>query len=551
VSIRPPSDLDVGRFFGPMAFHPAGAYAKNNACYPRRGDGPREHAGSQPNRQASIQGDRGIMQERLKALNCLYKLSEIISQHDQTLDAIMRRAVALIPPAFANPETVCARIDISDTGYRTDNFVETAEQLQAEIVVNGVAAGTITVGTVAAGEEHGQAPFSTDEMTLVAAIAERLGKTVERSQALADLEESEQRFRILVENSLTGISIVQGDAVVYQNAEQERLLGPLPRSSIMGDANKIHPEDLPTVERLSRDMVDGKIDSMHIDFRLLPAGGQREPTWINCRANRVIYRKRPSILFNMMDMTQSKELEKRLIAQDKMASLGRVAAGIAHEIRNPLSGINIYLDTLGKFIGRGDSPDQIQTILRHLASASKKIESVIRRVMDFSKPSQPAFIVSPINRPVEEALKLTATTLKKSGIALDVALADGLPPCRIDPQQLEEVVLNLINNAADAMRALSEGKRIRIVSGREGAFVALRILDSGPGIDLEDKQQIFDPFFTTKSDSTGIGLSICKRILADHGGRIDVRESLWGGAEFVLLLPIPEPGDPPSAASAP
>jgi len=481
------------------------------------------------------------MQERLKALNCLYKLSEIISQYDQTIDAILERAVELIPHAFENPASVCAGIDINGAAYRTDNFAETARQFHTPIVVDGMPAGTITVGALDAPQAAVQDPFSEEEKTLVAAIAERLGKTVERSQVQADLTESEERFRILVENSLTGISIVQGDTVVYQNKEQERLLGPLPRSSILGDAQKIHPGDLPKVKQFSRDMVAGTIGSMDIDFRLLPAKGKREPTWINCRANRVVYRKTPSILFNMMDMTRSKELEKRLIAQDKMASLGRVAAGIAHEIRNPLSGVNIYLNTLEKFIERGDSEDKIKSILEHLTLASKKIESVIRRVMDFSKPSQPAFILAPIDRPVEEALKLTATTLRKSGIVLEVALAEELPACRLDPHQLEEVVLNIITNAADSMRTMSDGKRIRLVSELQTPHVVLRILDSGPGIAPEDKQKIFDPFFTTKSDSTGIGLSICKRIVSDHGGSLDVRESPWGGTEFVLLLPVPEP----------
>jgi PAS domain S-box-containing protein len=379
------------------------------------------------------------------------------------------------------------------------------------------------------------------EKTSMVTIAERSGKNLERSQARADLKESEERFRILVENSLTGISIVQGSAVVYQNKEQERLLGPLPRSNIMGDDQKIHPQDLPKVKQLSQDMVDGKIESMDIDFRLLPRAGKRASTWINCRAHRVVYRKEPSMLFNMMDMTRSKELEKRIIAQDKMASLGRVAAGIAHEIRNPLSGINIYLNTLEKFIERGDSEDKIKPIFQRLTSASKKIESVIRRVMDFSKPSQPAFILAPIDRPVEDALKLTATTLRKSGIVLEIELAEKLPECRLDPQQLEEVVLNIINNAADSMRQMNDGKRIRVVTELQDPYVALRILDSGPGIPPEGKHKIFEPFFTTKSDSTGIGLSICKRIVDDHRGMLDVQESPWGGAEFVLLLPVPEP----------
>ena len=355
------------------------------------------------------------------------------------------------------------------------------------------------------------------------------------------LQESEKRFRTLVENSLTGISIVQGNDVVYQNKEQERLLGPLPRSNIMGDYENVHPDDLSKVKQFSKEIIKGNISSVDIDFRYLPEKDVGKPVWIHCRAARVVYHKQSSILFNMIDMTRPKELEKLLIVQDKMASLGRVAAGIAHEIRNPLSGINIYLNTLEKFFDRGESQEKVKNVFLHLQSASRKIESVIRRVMDFSKPSQPNFILTDVNAPIEEALTLTATTLRKSDILLEIELTKDLPTCRIDPQQFEEVILNMINNAADSLRGVVDKKRIKVTSGVHKHHVVVRILDSGPGILVENREKVFDPFFTTKTDSTGIGLSICQRIISDHRGEINVQTNKWGGTEFRILIPIAKP----------
>jgi PAS domain S-box-containing protein len=478
------------------------------------------------------------LKERMKELNCLYSLSEVIAQHDHTLGNILTRAVDLIPPAFQHPEAACACIQIDSDTYRTDNFEKTDWLIENEIAANGKPIGTIVVGYNKRKHKLDTDPFLLEEKVLVNAIAERLGKTVERSQAQIDLQESEKRFRTLVENSLTGISIVTGHEVVYQNKEQERLLGPLPRSNIMGKHENVHPDDLSRVKQFSKEIINGNTSSVDIDFRYLPERDVGEPVWIHCRAANVVYRKQPSILFNMIDMTRPKELEKLLIAQDKMASLGRVAAGIAHEIRNPLSGINIYLNTLEKFFDRGESREKVKQVFLHLQSASRKIESVIRRVMDFSKPSQPNFILTDVNGPIEEALRLMATTLRKSGILLEIKLTRDLPTCRIDPQQFEEVILNMINNAADSLRGVVGKKRIKVTSGVHKHQVVVQILDSGPGIVVENREKVFDPFFTTKTDSTGIGLSICQRIISDHSGKIDVQTNEWGGTEFRILIPV-------------
>ena len=120
------------------------------------------------------------------------------------------------------------------------------------------------------------------------------------------------------------------------------------------------------------------------------------------------------------------------------------------------------------------------------------------------------------------------------------ALNDDLPPCHIDPLLIEEVILNLITNAAEAMKNKEGIKKIMITTSMKNDRITVRVSDSGPGVTPDLKDKIFDPFYTTKNGSTGIGLSLSHRIITDHGGSIDVSISKWGGAEFVIEFPVKE-----------
>ncbi|MFC1505307.1 ATP-binding protein [Thermodesulfobacteriota bacterium] len=478
------------------------------------------------------------LSQRVKELNCLFGLSKLVEEHITSLENIFQGVVELIPPAWQYSDITCAKIEIEKQEFRTANYRETAWQLTQDIIVDSRIIGIITVGYLEDRPTRYEGPFLREERKLINELTERLGRLIEGKEAEKVLLSSEKRFRTLVENSPTGISIAQENTVVYQNKEQERLLGPLPRQSILGDSQNIHPDDLDKVHNLSEDITSGKTQTIELDFRYFREDNVVNPIWVYCRASIIDYRQKESILVNMVDMTQVKRLEELLRMQDKMASLGRVTAGIAHEIRNPLSGINIYTNTLEKYIRKGENEEKINNVLQHMQSASRKIESIIRRVMDFSKPSAPNFTRTDINQPVEEAIKLTSVTLRKSGIKLEIALSDKLPKCHLDATQIEEVILNLLNNAADALRNSTDEKRIMVMTAVDRECVTLRVIDSGPGLPDNYKDKIFDPFFTTKPDSTGIGLSICRRIIVDHGGTLSVHSSQWGGAEFLITIPL-------------
>jgi signal transduction histidine kinase len=242
------------------------------------------------------------------------------------------------------------------------------------------------------------------------------------------------------------------------------------------------------------------------------------------------------MLINMVDITRTKELEQLMLIREKMASLGQVAAGIAHEIRNPLSGINVFLDGIKENFQDPENTAIVQELIEAAQATSNRIEAVIRRVLDFSRPGELRLAPTNINLAVDNAIKLTATSLRKEDIRIDRDLATGLPLVPGDLQLLEQALVNMITNASEALRGTGAPGRIQISTHKTNGGVMIAVNDSGPGIPPEIRDKIFDPFFTTKSDGSGIGLSLCHRIITDHGGTIEVSASDLGGTEFLIHL---------------
>ena len=360
------------------------------------------------------------------------------------------------------------------------------------------------------------------------------------------LRKSEQQFRDLIENSPVCIAIIQDSRVVYENPELKKIYSLSSEANLLKFLDYVHPDDIQKVKQAYDRIVSEETDTVEIDFRFQPPAGnsnQSELRWFQCRVTHFLYQGRQALLLNAVDITEAKQLEHQLLIKNKMLSLGRVAAGIAHEIRNPLTGINTYLYTIEDLcetdeLGAEDM-EIIRQIITQIQVASNKIESVIKRVMDFSKPGAPRMVRTDINASLEEAIELSAVTMRKNGIKIEKSLASGLPQCYADPQLIEQVVLNLITNAARAMETSNGSpKLVEIKSSAQNNTLHIQVADSGPGVPVELHDKIFDPFFTTKEDGSGIGLNIAQRIIADHNGTISLGRSRWGGAEFTIELPI-------------
>lgn len=483
-------------------------------------------------------GDRTEeLERRMREANCLYEVSRLVAEKEFSPNEIIQKAVYELSSSLGVHGDRHVRVTIGNRVFDSEAFRESAGKLRCDMVINGTDMGFLEVYC----EED---PLKDRERVLVTTVWGLLTRIIQQKQTEKTLLENERSFRTLVEDSPTGIFIVQNGTVVYENPEEKRLSGPLTHLFRDGDLSRVHPEDVAKVTEGFRKIMGGEIQNLDIDFRFfVPGSVETEPDeikWVQCRASLIDYLGDEAILVNKLDVTRTKELEFLLRTEDKMASLGRVASGIAHEIRNPLSGINIYLSNLEKIIDDGQShrKEKAKEIIGQLRSASDRIESVIRRVMDFSKPSEPRFVQVNINHSILNAINFSSVTLRKAGVSLNTSLGDDLPLCHADSHLMEQVVLNLITNAKEAMKQVVTGKAITVTSSVQDQRIVVTVSDSGPGVPRYMRRRIFDPFYTTKDGNTGIGLSLCHRIIADHGGMLTVSDNDQGGAEFKIELPL-------------
>ncbi|MCP4575527.1 MAG: PAS domain S-box protein, partial [Deltaproteobacteria bacterium] len=228
--------------------------------------------------------------ERVKELNCLYAFSNLVDKPGISLDEIFQGVLDLIPAAMQYPEITCARITLEGTEFNTSKYGETKWGQVADIITHGEKIGRLEVGYLEAEPSWENDPFLTEEKTLLNVIAERIGKIVERKQAEAALFETEKRFRDLVENSITGISIIQNDQVVYQNPVQEKLFGPLPRKTKLVEIETIHPDDIEKVEEFYKNISPRMVRTQETDFRFYPPekrGNNLDLKWIQCQASSI------------------------------------------------------------------------------------------------------------------------------------------------------------------------------------------------------------------------------------------------------------------------
>jgi two-component system NtrC family sensor kinase len=230
--------------------------------------------------------------------------------------------------------------------------------------------------------------------------------------------------------------------------------------------------------------------------------------------------------------------QEQLIQSEKMAALGQLSAGIAHEIRNPLTSIKIFIQSLEKESGLEENQKED---FRIIVKEIDRINEHITLFLNFARPEEPLFQAINMNELVREPLNLLTAKLKNSDIHPVMSLADDHPPTEGDRKQLAQVVLNLMLNAVEAMPqggTLTICSTVTVNPESRQEFLQLIIKDTGHGIPEKDRPYLFDPFFTTKAGGTGLGLSIAYSIIQKHNGRIEVESELGKGSSFILSLPV-------------
>jgi two-component system sensor histidine kinase HydH len=246
------------------------------------------------------------------------------------------------------------------------------------------------------------------------------------------------------------------------------------------------------------------------------------------RSEAAVRRERDTVKESMQKLVETQE---KLIRAERFAAIGEAASYISHEIKNPLVAIGGF----ARQVERSFSPDDENIKkLRTIIEETGRLESMLTDVRDFTRPSSLKKELKDINLSIKETLSLMEDTLTAMGINYDKLLDDKLPPIWFDPEQIKQVMINLIKNASEAM---SEGK-ITIMSRQEGDYIKVSISDTGAGMSAEMVEKIFEPFFTTKRKGTGLGLAVCRKIIEDHAGELAVESTEGKGTKFTISLPI-------------
>jgi len=372
-----------------------------------------------------------------------------------------------------------------------------------------------------------------------------------RNQAERALRESRELYENLADKSLAGVYVVQDGKFKFINSKGASFSGYLPEEIINQDsAMLIHPEDRDHVQRNAKKMLLGEQMSPY-EFRIVTKQGDHR--WVIGMVTAIQHSGRPAILGNTMDITEQKKseedkrnLEKQLRQAQKMEAIGTMASGIAHDFNNILGAISGYTEMAMEEAGTENS---LYNYLEQIFRGSKRAIDLVRQILAFSRQTEQELRPISFDRITKETLKLMRATLPSTIRIIhhlecdhDIVLAD--------PGQIQQVLMNLCTNAADAMSNRSGTLEVNLVSRRidsqntvscvslpPGSYLELSVKDDGEGIPPEIIDRVFDPFFTTKNTGTGMGLSVVHGIIKNHGGEITV-ESEWGrGSIFRVYLP--------------
>jgi PAS domain S-box-containing protein len=377
--------------------------------------------------------------------------------------------------------------------------------------------------------------FLEEDVQLLTSMAAQIGLAVANARLYLGLQASERKFRGLVENAGDLIYLTdRAGHLTYMNPAAATLLGWDPEVLCAESRSVlalVHPADLPAMTVALERMLDGEI-MRAFEYRMVRASGGFR--WVS-QTNVPLRDERGNVIGMQgiaHDITDRREMHEQMARAERLADLGRMAAGIAHEIRNPLGAIVNSINVLRRPRGTAD-PQLLQIVTEEAA----RLDGIIREFLLFARP--PARAPLPCDLPSlahDTVVLFRRDEELPTGAVVDVRCGPDLPLVMIDPQQFRQVLWNLLKNGAEA---IAEGGRIVLSVDMEpdsGNTVLVSVIDDGHG--MADPAAVFEPFYTTRAQGTGLGLAVVARIVRDHGGSTWAENLPQGGARFVCRLPV-------------
>jgi two-component system, NtrC family, sensor kinase len=371
--------------------------------------------------------------------------------------------------------------------------------------------------------------FTDPEIAHVEAMTELLSLALANVALVETMRQTEWRFRTLFRVAPDAVLTVLESGRIREANETVREITGLEPLQVVGRQIEdfIVPGDRERVRFELAETLAGTPARLEVHF-LHPSGNRI----VSLAARRLPQADPPTVLVVGRDMTSEREMRTRLAETERLAAVGELVAGVAHEVNNPLCTISAFAQLMLKDQALSDEQRDSVEVIR---SETVRASHVLRDLLTFARRSEGSRQPVDLNEVVQRTLRLRAFELEKEGIRLDTVLESTLPPVLGDSGQLQQVVLNLITNALQAMRGRGGGT-LRLATRADYDRVTLEVGDSGPGISTEVRARIFEPFFTTKKEGTGLGLSVSYGIVAAHGGSIAVAGSSPGGTVFHVTL---------------
>lgn len=309
--------------------------------------------------------------------------------------------------------------------------------------------------------------------------------------------------------------------------DQEAILGRRLETLVAGSKRDAFEEALSNV--LSGNQVD------NLELHILRSDNRLGQFSVNLSPMRDEHGHVSSVVVVMSDITDAASLQSKLVHAEKMAAVGQLVSGVAHEVNNPLTAILGFADLL---MDNREVPESARKDLRVILQEAQRTKQIVQNLLSFARQMPAQWKPVQLNPILKRTIQLRAYDFHSRGVSITESYDDRLPLVMGDSQQLQQVFLNILNNAYDAVRDSASSPRIEITSSRSGDFVEVSFKDNGHGISQPDR--IFDPFFTTKQvgEGTGLGLSICYGIMKEHGGEIlCANNSGEPGAKFTVRFP--------------